>query len=71
MIFGYLGESFNDVSWEDKFYTPLNKTYAGKANPDMYGVVIHANIVSMILNHDYVYTMAESTGVLVAIVLCF
>jgi CHASE2 domain-containing sensor protein len=54
VIMGYLGDDFGDNSLEDKFFTPLNPTYAGKANPDMYGVVIHANIVSMILNEDYV-----------------
>jgi CHASE2 domain-containing sensor protein len=54
ILMGYLGSNFLDTSWDDKFYTPLNKKYAGKANPDMYGVVIHANIVSMIINEDYI-----------------
>jgi CHASE2 domain-containing sensor protein len=70
VIFGYLGRELGDPSWADKFYTPLNKKLAGKANPDMFGVVVHANIVSMILNEDYVEQMAEWQEVFMAILLC-
>jgi CHASE2 domain-containing sensor protein len=70
VIFGFLGEYLGDPSWDDKFYTPLNKKLAGKANPDMFGAVVHANIVSMILNEDYVAQMAEWQEVVMAIVLC-
>ena len=73
VLFGYMGRDFDDTSWDDKFFTPLNKKYAGKANPDMYGVVVHANIISMILNEDYVndITDKEGFGILVAIFICF
>src|SRR5690606_37362775 len=37
VIMGYLGAYLGDPSWSDKFYTPLNKKLAGKANPDMFG----------------------------------
>ena len=70
VIFGFLGEYLGDPSWDDKFYTPLNKKLAGKANPDMFGAVVHANIVSMILNKDYVAQMAEWQEVAMAIILC-
>ena len=70
VIFGFLGEYLGDPSWDDKFYTPLNKKLAGKANPDMFGAVVHANIVSMILNEDYVEQMAEWQEVVMAIILC-
>jgi CHASE2 domain-containing sensor protein len=70
VIFGFLGEYLGDPSWDDKFYTPLNKKLAGKANPDMFGAVVHANIVSMILNEDYVAQMAEWQEVMMAIILC-
>ncbi len=70
VIFGFLGEYLGDPSWDDKFYTPLNKKLAGKANPDMFGAVVHANIVSMILNEDYVEQMAGWHGVVMAIILC-
>ena len=59
VLFGFLGSDFTDTSWDDKFFTPLNKQYAGKANPDMFGLVVHANIVSMILSEDYVEELAN------------
>lgn len=54
VIFGFMGSSFKDPSWVDKFFTPLNPNYLGKTNPDMFGVVAHANIVAMILRGDYI-----------------
>lgn len=70
VIFGYLGNYLGDPSWDDKFYTPLNKKLAGKANPDMFGAVIHANIISMILNEDYVEEMRPWQQVAMAVVIC-
>ncbi len=71
VIFGYHGANFRDTSWDDKFFTPLNKVYAGKANPDMYGVVVHANVVSMILNEDYIDEIPDWQEQLVAVIMCF
>jgi CHASE2 domain-containing sensor protein len=59
VIMGFLGDYFGDPAWNDKFFTPLNKKVAGRANPDMFGLVIHANIVSMILNQDYVNELSD------------
>ncbi len=39
---------------EDKFFTPLNPQLSGRSYPDMYGVVIHANIIRMILEHNFI-----------------
>jgi CHASE2 domain-containing sensor protein len=69
VIMGYLGNYFGDSSWEDKYFTPLNKKVAGRANPDMFGVVVHANIVSMILNEDYVGELSEWQQIAIAILL--
>lgn len=71
VLFGYTGASFGDASWEDKFYTPLNLDYAGKTNPDMFGVVVHANILSMILNKDYINRMSNATSIIWGIILCY
>ena len=57
IVMGYMGPSWDKITWEDKFFTPLNKIYIGKTNPDMYGVVVHANIISMILKGDYINEM--------------
>lgn len=67
VIFGFHGENISDRSWEDKFFTPLNVNYAGRSRPDMYGVVVHANAVSMILNEDYVDVMPAWQSILIAI----
>ena len=36
----------------------------------MFGVVVHANIISMILKEDYVEQMADWQEVVMAIILC-
>lgn len=54
VVFGYLGRSLGQIDLTDRFFTPLNERPAGRTLPDMYGVVIHANIISMILRGDYV-----------------
>jgi CHASE2 domain-containing sensor protein len=59
VLLGYLGDYLGDPAWEDKFFTPLNKKVAGRANPDMFGLVLHANAVTMILNEDYINEIPE------------
>lgn len=71
VIMGFLGSDLRDTSWDDKFFTPLNKNYAGKTRPDMYGVVVHANIVSMILNEDYIDVLADWAEYVIAFVVVF
>jgi CHASE2 domain-containing sensor protein len=71
VILGYLGDYFGDPAWEDKFYTPLNSKVAGRANPDMFGPVIHANSVAMILNEDYINETPLSVEVITAVIICF
>jgi len=72
VMFCYLGKYLGDrESLEDKYFTPLNQTYAGRAFPDMYGGVVHANIISMILNEDYIDHMSETTSLIFAVILCF
>ncbi|MBL0764871.1 CHASE2 domain-containing protein [Marivirga atlantica] len=72
VLFGFLGRFFGDrYNIEDKYFTPLNKKYAGRGEPDMYGVVIHANIISMILDEDYVGTISNELQILIAILLCY
>ncbi len=70
VIMGFLGKRFGDPAWEDKFFTPLNKSVAGRANPDMFGPVIHANSVIMILNEDYINQLEEWQKYAIASILC-
>ncbi len=71
VLMGFLGDYFGDPSWGDKFFTPLNKKVAGRANPDMFGLVIHANIITMILNEDYVDELKDWQEYAIAFISCF
>lgn len=57
VIMGFMGENIGQNNWQDKFCTPLNSQYVGRTAPDMYGVVVHANIASMILKEKYINDM--------------
>lgn len=59
VIMGFMGETIGQNNWQDKFCTPLNSQYVGRTAPDMYGVVVHANIVSMILKEKYINDMPD------------
>ncbi len=71
VIFGFLGKTLNDTDWEDKLYTPMNKVFAGRSNPDMWGPVIHANIVQMVLDEAYINYQGDFGALITAIVICF
>lgn len=72
VIICFLGEYLGDQkNFEDKFITPLNEKYIGRTFPDMYGGVVHANIVSMILNEDYIFYLSEFQKWAVAIFFLF
>jgi CHASE2 domain-containing sensor protein len=70
VMMGFLGDYVGAPSWEDKFYTPMNKKVAGRANPDMFGLVVHANSVSMILDEDYIDTIDDWQKYLIAFLVC-
>jgi CHASE2 domain-containing sensor protein len=53
VLLGYVNRSPDDI--EDKHYTPMNPKVIGKS-PDMNGIVIHANILSMALDKKWVHT---------------
>lgn len=57
VLIGYMGSDDWALSARDKFYTPFNKDIGKKSLPDMFGVVIHANIISMILDQQYINDM--------------
>lgn len=71
VLMGFMGLSLNEKTFEDIYFTPLNERYAGKAFPDMYGVVIHANIISMILQENYIYMMPGWLSLILAVILCY
>lgn len=73
VLLGFTGvEDINKVtSDEDRFYTPLNPNYVGKAERDMYGVVIHANIIAMILLEDYIDEMPDWANYLISAIIAY
>jgi CHASE2 domain-containing sensor protein len=60
VLLGYIGTpTGNNYDVEDKHFTPLNKITAGKSIPDMFGVVIHANIINMLINNDFIFRVSN------------
>jgi CHASE2 domain-containing sensor protein len=57
VMIGFADSRDSDAPIEDRYFTPLNPVYTGRSIPDMYGMVIHANIVSMILDGRYIYEL--------------
>lgn len=53
VLLGFHGTRQSPMVLEDLHFTPMNPHYSGRSNPDMYGVVIQANIISMILEERY------------------
>ncbi|MBA4056472.1 MAG: hypothetical protein C0490_17280, partial [Marivirga sp.] len=71
VLFGFLGGYLGEPAFADMHYTPLNHKLAGKANPDMFGVVVHANILAMILNQDYIDELSPFSEFVFALLVCF
>ena len=69
VLVGYVSDNPNDI--EDKKFTPMNPRFAGKSVPDMNGVFVHANIISMVLENNYIKTLPSWVNWLVAVVLCW
>ena len=55
VLLGFMGETFGDYVPGDIFFTPLNKKLIGRSLPDMYGVEVHANVIKMIVDKEFIY----------------
>jgi CHASE2 domain-containing sensor protein len=55
ILLGHINKDSTTVI--DKHFTPLNKEYIGRSLPDMDGIMIHANTLSMHLDKAYIVTM--------------
>lgn len=69
VLVGYVANTINDV--EDKHFTPMNEKYTGKSLPDMNGIFIHANIISMIQSHQYIHHLPAWLMWTIAFLLCW
>ncbi len=71
VLMGFLGNSLTEKTLEDIYFTPLNETYAGRSYPDMYGVTIHANIISMMLEGNYINIVPGWLSSILAFLVCY
>lgn len=69
VLMGFINSDPSNI--EDKHFTPFNKKFAGKSIPDMDGIVIHANIISMILDKNYVRQLPKWLLWIINIVVCW
>ena len=72
ILLGYMGNFVGDASnLEDFKYTPLNHEVVGKSIPDMHGLTIHANILTMYMNGQYIDIMPKVQSFLLDFVVCY
>ncbi len=80
VLMGFLGDGVPRPWDEDKYYSPMNPKLVGRTTPDMYGVLGHANIVSMILRGDYVNELEYMVDwdwlkirfdIIIAVIVCY
>lgn len=67
VLMGYLSRNPYDI--EDKKFTPMNSNAVGKTHPDMNGIVVQANIISMVLEGNYIKKMPKAVAWIVAIII--
>lgn len=61
----------NPNNFTDRHFTPMNPRVVGKSWPDMNGVFVHANILRMILDRDYINRVPGWINGLIAVLLCW
>lgn len=71
VLVGYTGRDITDDSPSGKFYTPLNQVPIGRSLPDMFGVVVQANIIDMILTQDFVTDLSGGIEYIIAFLATF
>jgi CHASE2 domain-containing sensor protein len=71
VLMGYLEEPTEAGSFPvDGFFTPMNKKYSGRTFPDMFGMSIHANIISMLKDGRYIYEVPKWLKWLLIVLYC-
>lgn len=71
VIMCFMGRYLGDTeTTEDFYFTPMNENYVGKAKNDMFGGIVHANIISQILDDEPIDQMSQRTGIVLAVLFC-
>lgn len=72
VIMGYMGSTFLlDDGIDDRYYTPMNIRPVGRASTDMYGIMIHANMLSMIMHENYIDVIPSYLAIVISILMGF
>ncbi len=71
VLMGFLGPDIHSLVTEDVFFTPLNHQYVGKTFPDMYGVTVHANVISMVLDEEYINQLPQFISIILMVAIVF
>ncbi len=72
VLLGYMGNFVGDASnLEDFKYTPLNHEVVGKSIPDMHGLTIHANILTMYMHRQYIDVMPKLLAFFLDFIICY
>ncbi|OAV43635.1 CHASE2 domain-containing protein [Lewinella sp. 4G2] len=71
VLIGYAHSTAVDAPLEDRYYTPLNRFYTGRSIPDMYGMTIHANIIKMIIDGNWIRELPKLLVYLITVVFTF
>lgn len=65
VLLGYLNPDPDNIV--DKHFTPMNDRFIGKSRPDLNGMVIHANILSMTMDGTYIRQTPGWLSILMAV----
>ncbi len=72
VILGYMGENYyTEDGVDDRYYTPMNTRPVGRAATDMYGIMIHANMISMIMHENYIDVIPSYLAIIISVLMCF
>lgn len=69
VLLAYVSDNPNDI--EDKKFTPMNEKWYGKGVPDMNGIIVHANILSMVLENNFIKKVPSWGNWIIAIFICW
>jgi len=64
-----VNEDFKEL--RDYYFTPLNGEPMGRSNPDMFLPEIQANIISMLIDNNYIFVVPLWANILVAFLLIY
>lgn len=70
VLFGFFKKT-PPLILEDLHFTPVNEKITGKSFPDMYGLIIHANILSMLIDKRYLRQLPVFASYVIAAVTTF